>query len=221
MIGEPTIRGILAIVGAAYEMPVSLICSDRQLPMAEQARHVAMWLSRKLTGESLAAIGRAIGGRDHSTVLTAVRGVDARAEAEPAMRQLLDALTDQVRAEGMRRELTGEAWPAEIDVRVVAAQVLDGRRPADRVSIDETTALCAAVLAVPPSRLELLALQHVLAAATELVEATTRLATHGNRQTLEAQQKAFRTLESAVEAHSSAARASLPKEANQEPRNVQ
>ena len=36
-----------------------------------------MWLCRKFTSRSLPEIGRAFGGRDHTTVLHAVRKIDA------------------------------------------------------------------------------------------------------------------------------------------------
>jgi chromosomal replication initiator protein len=39
-------------------------------------RQVGMYLAKKLTSRSLPEIGRRFGGRDHSTVLHAVRKID-------------------------------------------------------------------------------------------------------------------------------------------------
>ena len=49
---------------------------SRQQAIAE-ARGLAMYLARRLTGASYAEIGRQFGGRDHTTVLHACRKVDA------------------------------------------------------------------------------------------------------------------------------------------------
>lgn len=43
-----------------------------------KARQSACWLLKKFTTESLPSIGRRVGGKDHTTVLHAVRAIDAR-----------------------------------------------------------------------------------------------------------------------------------------------
>jgi chromosomal replication initiator protein len=59
-------------------------------------RQVAMYLARELTSESLPAIGRHFGGRDHTTVLHAWRRTGARIEADVASRQAVDALRGEL-----------------------------------------------------------------------------------------------------------------------------
>jgi hypothetical protein len=49
------------------------ITSDRRMREIVIPRQIAMALCKRLTGASLPAIGRAFGGRDHTTVLHAVR----------------------------------------------------------------------------------------------------------------------------------------------------
>jgi chromosomal replication initiator protein len=51
-----------------------------------------MFLSRQLTGSSLAAIGDAFGGRDHGTVLHACRAVKNRMEVDANVRQAVGYL---------------------------------------------------------------------------------------------------------------------------------
>jgi hypothetical protein len=46
-----------------------------------RARHEAMWLISKCTGWSLVQIGKAFGGRDHSTVISAIRRHQERIDA--------------------------------------------------------------------------------------------------------------------------------------------
>lgn len=47
-------------------------------------RQVAMYLAKILTPHSLLEIGRRFGGRDHTTVLQAIRRTEARTERDPA-----------------------------------------------------------------------------------------------------------------------------------------
>lgn len=59
------------------------------------ARQVAMYFLRKVTGLSLAAIGERY-GRDHSTVLHAVRVVNDRRDRDPEVRRLVRALEEKL-----------------------------------------------------------------------------------------------------------------------------
>jgi chromosomal replication initiator protein len=59
-------------------------------------RAVAMYLARELTSESLPAIGRSFGGRDHTTVLHAWRRTGARIAVDDSARQAVDELTAEL-----------------------------------------------------------------------------------------------------------------------------
>ena len=61
-------------------------------------RHVAMYLARELTDQTLPAIGRAFGGRDHTTVLNACKRTAARMAADPEAYDAVRALTDRLRS---------------------------------------------------------------------------------------------------------------------------
>jgi chromosomal replication initiator protein len=71
--------------------PEELLSSTRTLRVA-WPRQVAMYLARELTGESLPAIGRQFGGRDHTTVLHAWRRASARIAADDDLRQAVEKL---------------------------------------------------------------------------------------------------------------------------------
>jgi chromosomal replication initiator protein len=58
------------------------------------ARSVAMYLARKLTDHSLEQIGRAFGGRDHTTVLHGCRKIEKQLETDPAVRQTVRQLQE-------------------------------------------------------------------------------------------------------------------------------
>ncbi len=51
-----------------------------------------MYLARELTGESLPAIGRQFGGRDHTTVLHAWRRTSARIATDDSSREAVEKL---------------------------------------------------------------------------------------------------------------------------------
>ncbi len=57
-----------------------------------------MYLARELTDESLPAIGRHFGGRDHTTVLHACRRTTARIAADDASREAVEKLCAQLDA---------------------------------------------------------------------------------------------------------------------------
>ena len=55
-------------------------------------RQVAMYLARQLTHASLAEIGRAFGGKDHTTVLHAVDKIRTLLQDDPKLRSTIDTL---------------------------------------------------------------------------------------------------------------------------------
>ncbi|HEX9779680.1 MAG TPA: chromosomal replication initiator protein DnaA [bacterium] len=65
-------------------------------------RQIAMYLSRRLTDASLPEIGRAFGGRDHTTVLHAVDKIEREITQDPHKRAAVDRLQELV-VEASRR----------------------------------------------------------------------------------------------------------------------
>ena len=55
-------------------------------------RQVAMYLARQLTHASLSEVGRAFGGKDHTTVLHAVDKIQTLMQEDPKLRKTLDGL---------------------------------------------------------------------------------------------------------------------------------
>jgi chromosomal replication initiator protein len=74
----PRIRidDILRVVGQHYNVPKTDLLSTRRARSVVRPRQVGMYLAKKLTLRSLPEIGRRFGGRDHSTVLHAVRRME-------------------------------------------------------------------------------------------------------------------------------------------------
>jgi chromosomal replication initiator protein len=59
-------------------------------------RQIAMYLARQLTHTSLAEVGRAFGGKDHTTVLHAVGKIQALLREDPTLRKTIDGLIQRL-----------------------------------------------------------------------------------------------------------------------------
>jgi chromosomal replication initiator protein len=70
------IEDIQRIVAKHYQVSRADVLSSRRTQNVVRPRQVAMYLSKILTLRSLPEIGRRFGGRDHTTVLHAVRKID-------------------------------------------------------------------------------------------------------------------------------------------------
>ncbi len=70
------IDDILKVVGRHYNVARADLLSPRRARSIVRPRQIGMYLAKKLTPRSLPEIGRRFGGRDHSTVLHAVRKIE-------------------------------------------------------------------------------------------------------------------------------------------------
>jgi chromosomal replication initiator protein len=57
-----------------------------------------MWIAKQITTRSLPDIGRRFGGRDHTTVLHAVRRIEALKQDDPVLARDLDAIIRKLRS---------------------------------------------------------------------------------------------------------------------------
>ena len=71
-----TIDEIQNKVSNYYNINTDDLISSRRLRSFARPRQVAMYLAKKLTSRSLPEIGRKFGGRDHTTVIHAVKKID-------------------------------------------------------------------------------------------------------------------------------------------------
>jgi len=57
---------------------------------------LSMYLSKKITSNSLKTIGLLHGGKDHSTVIHALKTIETKIEAEPKLRDVVDNLQKKI-----------------------------------------------------------------------------------------------------------------------------
>lgn len=73
---------------------VTSITGQCRTRVVVEARSLAMYLARRLTGSSLEAIGRAFGGREHTTVLRSVRSMARRLAADPCLAEDVESFVE-------------------------------------------------------------------------------------------------------------------------------
>ena len=98
---QPQPRSISEIKAATCEqfgISTDELTSSARTARIAWPRQVAMYLARELTQESLPSIGRAFGGRDHTTVLHAWRRTDERMSNNPASRTAVEELRQRLAA---------------------------------------------------------------------------------------------------------------------------
>ena len=87
-----TIDEIQKKVAEHYNIRVSDMHSARRARQVARPRQVAMYLAKQLTPRSLPEIGRKFGGRDHTTVIHAVRRIEELSAFDPVFREDVDLL---------------------------------------------------------------------------------------------------------------------------------
>jgi chromosomal replication initiator protein len=87
-----TIDEIQRRVAEYFNVKMGDMLSARRARSVARPRQIAMYLSKHLTSRSLPEIGRKFGGRDHTTVIHAVRKIEQLREQDPALDEDVDLL---------------------------------------------------------------------------------------------------------------------------------
>ena len=78
-----TIDEIQNKVANYFNIKIDDLISSRRIRTFARPRQVAMYLTKKLTTRSLPEIGRKFGGRDHTTVIHAVKKIEELKQNNP------------------------------------------------------------------------------------------------------------------------------------------
>jgi len=92
-----TIDDIQKATSDHYGMKQADLLSERRNRAIARPRQAAMWLAKQLTTRSLPDIGRRFGGRDHTTVLHAVRRIEALRAEDSTLNHDLEVITRKLR----------------------------------------------------------------------------------------------------------------------------
>jgi hypothetical protein len=80
---EPRIEQIQQVVAKRYRISLGAIKSDSRNQFIMLPRQIGYALARRLTSKSFPTIGRAFGGRDHTTVMHGTQKIEERASRDP------------------------------------------------------------------------------------------------------------------------------------------
>jgi chromosomal replication initiator protein len=94
---ELSVEEIIKRVSIHFNMKISDIKSAKRLKAVVLPRQIAMYLSRQLTPSSYPEIGDRFGGKDHSTIIHAIRKIEKLMEVDFQLRTTI---------ENLRKELT-------------------------------------------------------------------------------------------------------------------
>jgi chromosomal replication initiator protein len=86
---KPTLREIIAVVARQQNVPQAQLKSGTRRQSTVFARGLAVFLARELVAASYEEIGRALGGRDHTTILHSYRKIVHDCEHDPQVHDTL------------------------------------------------------------------------------------------------------------------------------------
>ena len=102
-LSEPSLRQVSAdtiikAVAHTFQVSITDLKGPRRHRHVTVPRQAAMFLIRELTDASLPHIGSLFGGRDHTTVINALRRISGLREADPLLRDRINALRRELSA---------------------------------------------------------------------------------------------------------------------------
>ncbi len=95
-----SIENIQKAVSRYFKIRLSDLKSQRRLKVITEPRQIAMYLCKKINKASYPEIGKKFGGKDHSTVIHAVKKIDKKIEEDKEFRNIIFAIENQIKLRG-------------------------------------------------------------------------------------------------------------------------
>ena len=92
-----SIEGIQREVATYFDVKLHDLRGQARVQSVARPRMIAMYLARKLTGSSFPEIGSRFGGKDHSTVISAVKKIEGLLTQDPNLRSVVTTLESHLR----------------------------------------------------------------------------------------------------------------------------
>jgi chromosomal replication initiator protein len=93
---QVTLQNIIDAVTEYYNVKLSDLQSKRRHKSITEPRQVCMWLARRRTRFSLEEVGGHFGGRDHTTVMHAIKTVGERMDMDAAFARQVEDLGERI-----------------------------------------------------------------------------------------------------------------------------
>jgi len=93
---EITIEKIQKTIATHYQIKTSDLKSSKRLKTLVLPRQIAMYISRKLTSASYPEIGSKFGGKDHSTIIHAIKKIEKNMQDDLQLRTTIEKLINNI-----------------------------------------------------------------------------------------------------------------------------
>jgi len=90
-------KRILNVVADYYNLTPTQLIGRNRTTQVSMARHIAMYLMRDLLDLPFSKVGKAFGGKDHSTVMNAIQKVEKLLKNDPSFKKVLDDLNGRLK----------------------------------------------------------------------------------------------------------------------------
>jgi chromosomal replication initiator protein len=94
--GVVTIQQIQKLVASTYKLTIDELVSKNNARQISHPRQVAMYLCKHLTKHSYPEIGRAFGGKHHTTVMHSVEKIEALVVTDETLQRLISELSESL-----------------------------------------------------------------------------------------------------------------------------
>ncbi|HEY6806147.1 MAG TPA: chromosomal replication initiator protein DnaA [Pyrinomonadaceae bacterium] len=94
--GVITVQQIQKLVASTYKLSVDELLSKNNARHISHPRQVAMYLCKNLTKHSYPEIGRAFGGKHHTTVIHSVEKIESLVSSDSTLQRLISELTESL-----------------------------------------------------------------------------------------------------------------------------
>lgn len=94
--GVITVDQIKKLVASTYKLSVDELLSKNNARHISHPRQVAMYLCKHLTKSSYPEIGRAFGGKHHTTVIHSVEKIESQVVSDETLQRLISELTESL-----------------------------------------------------------------------------------------------------------------------------
>lgn len=115
----PSVPAVIRTTAKVHDIAISDLVGQSRQRSIVRCRSIAMYVARLCTASSLETIGRAFGGRDHTTAMRSVRSVESHLAGDPSLAADVRVVIAALEANGTRSRRSrnacriGVGFPAE------------------------------------------------------------------------------------------------------------
>ena len=97
---KPSIPTVIAAVARYFDIPQDALTGQKRDKLTAKARHIAVYLLREDAACSYSAIGKALGNRDHTSVMRGCEKIESEIEGNAALRREVLDVRDRIYQRG-------------------------------------------------------------------------------------------------------------------------